>query len=90
MTDIAQLVRSSPDPIVQGGLAVHQGSHRRGLLPCFAAEGAGGLAVDFRMDHAPWRTTDDAMGDVPLFHSLTVHAAMPHRGRMLRLSVDYR
>lgn len=69
---------------------MHQGSHRRGLLPCFAAEGAGGLAVDVGMDDAAWRTTDDAMGDVLLFHSLTVHAAMPHRGRKLRLSVDYR
>jgi len=74
-----------------GSLAVMPGSHREGVLPVHAAYGAGGVGV--RTDHLPyeWRGTDFATGDVVVFHSLTVHKALPNETTdRIRLSVDYR
>ncbi len=74
-----------------GGLAVLPASHRAGIQPVHAAYGAGGLGIDTdRLDFA-WATTDYHIGDVLVFHSLTIHKALPNRSPdRLRLSVDYR
>jgi hypothetical protein len=37
-----------------------------------------------------WATTDYQVRDVLVFHCLTAHAALPNRGRSLRLSGDFR
>jgi hypothetical protein len=73
-----------------GGLRALGGSHTRGLLPTHRAQGAGGLAVDVPDDDTDWATTDYEPGDVLVFHSLTVHGALPNVSDRLRLSVDYR
>ena len=75
-----------------GGLSVLRGSHRLGVLPVRAAEGAGGRHVIFD-DDAPqeWFETDFLVGDVLVFHSLTVHKSIPNRTKnQIRLSTDFR
>jgi ectoine hydroxylase-related dioxygenase (phytanoyl-CoA dioxygenase family) len=73
-----------------GGLRVLGGSQTRGLLPTSNAKGAGGLAVDVPDHDVDWATIDYEPGDVLVFHSLTVHGALPNVSDRLRLSVDYR
>jgi len=74
-----------------GGLRVMRGSHKIGVLPVRAAEGAGGRSVILDGVDQEWCHGDFAAGDVLIFHSLTVHRAVPNllKGHM-RLSVDYR
>ncbi len=74
-----------------GGLRVMRGSHKLGVLPVRAAEGAGGRTVILDGVDQEWCHGDFAAGDVLIFHSLTVHRAVPNRLKdHLRLSVDYR
>jgi hypothetical protein len=74
-----------------GGLQVMRGSHKIGLLPVRAAEGAGGRSVILDGRDQDWVHGDMAAGDVILFHSLTVHRAAPNTYKdRVRLSVDYR
>lgn len=77
-----------------GGLAVLRGSHRWGRLPLARHLGAGNRCAvlpDDMLDQCRWVTTDYDLGDVLLFPSLTVHAAMDNSSRLdMRLSVDYR
>lgn len=73
-----------------GSLRVIPGSHRRGVRRVHPVLGAGGFGVDVLPDDARWVELDFKTGDVLLFHAFTVHAAAPHRGDRLRLSVDYR
>ena len=74
-----------------GGLRVMRGSHRLGVLPVRAAEGAGGRTVILDGVEQEWCHGDFAAGDVLVFHSLTVHRAVPNVLKdHLRLSVDYR
>lgn len=74
-----------------GGLRVLAGSHRLGVLPVSRAPGPGGMAADVADDDDPrWRTTTFTAGDVVLFSSLTVHAAVPNRSDRYRLSADFR
>ncbi len=78
-------------PQALGGLIVLSGSHRYGVLPTHRASGAGGLGV--ATDHLglPWVGNDFHAGDCLIFHSLTVHRALPNvTPDRLRLSVDYR
>ncbi|MCS7224507.1 MAG: phytanoyl-CoA dioxygenase family protein [Armatimonadetes bacterium] len=78
-------------PVELGGLAVLAGSHRYGLLSVHPAVGPGNLAVRVDNLEGDWLTTDYEPGDVLIFHSLTVHRALPNRSQdQLRLSVDYR
>ena len=46
--------------------------------------------LDRRHDGLDWVGGDLRLGDALIFHSLTVHRALPNRGRSMRLSVDYR
>jgi hypothetical protein len=74
-----------------GGLRVMRGSHRLGVLPVRAAEGAGGRTVILDGVEQEWCHGDFAAGDALVFHSLTVHRAVPNLLKdHLRLSVDYR
>ena len=74
-----------------GGLRVMRGSHRLGVLPVRAAEGAGGRTVILDGVKQEWCHGDFAAGDALVFHSLTVHRAVPNMLKdHLRLSVDYR
>ncbi len=74
-----------------GGLQVMRGSHKLGLLPVRAAEGAGGRSVILDGQDQEWMHGDMAAGDAIIFHSLTVHRAAPNIFKdRVRLSVDYR
>ncbi|MBA2480992.1 MAG: phytanoyl-CoA dioxygenase family protein [Planctomycetes bacterium] len=78
-------------PSALGGLAVLEGSQRLGFLPHEPTVGAGGNGV--RTDHLDlrWLSEDYRAGDLVLFHSHTIHAAMDNRTRdRLRISLDYR
>lgn len=76
-------------PVALGGLRVAAGSARAGLLPVRPAKGPGGMTVDGPVP-GTWASVDYQPGDLVLFHSLTVHAAMPNRTDRMRLSVDFR
>lgn len=77
-----------------GGIAVLRGSHRRGLLPLDVHLGAGNrcaVVSDSMLEELRWVTTDFSMGDVLLFPSMTVHAALHNSSEFfMRLSVDFR
>ena len=75
-----------------GGLSVLRGSHKLGVLPVRAAEGAGGRHVILDSDvDQEWFQSDFNVGDVLVFHSLTVHKSIPNlTENRVRLSVDYR
>lgn len=77
-------------PAALGGLAALAGSNAADLLPASPAPGPGGLTVDVSDTDEAWRTSDYTLGDVLLFHSLTVHQALPNKSNQLRLSVDFR
>lgn len=74
-----------------GGLRVLRGSHRRGLIPAIWREDlAVGIEVETDDTDPDWATASYQPGDVIVFHSLTVHGALPNRTDRLRLSADYR
>lgn len=77
-----------------GALAILRGSHRYGLRPLAIHRGAGKrqAVLDPEMvERLHWVTTDFAIGDVLLFPSLTVHAALHNATEFnLRVSVDFR
>lgn len=77
-------------PLELGGLRTLAGSPSDGLLPIRAGSGVSGSTVDVADDDERWRAGAYRAGDVIVFHSLTVHAALPNRTDALRLSVDYR
>ena len=82
-------------PMRLGGLAMLRGSHRFGMLPMRPAVGPGGVEADTRAiereEGLTWHAQDLKAGDVLLFHSHTVHRALPNRtADGLRLSADYR
>jgi Phytanoyl-CoA dioxygenase (PhyH) len=75
-----------------GGLAVWPGSRHRGVIDHGFVPGVGGLGI--RTDRIPdvrWYSTDYRIGDVLIFHSLTVHGALSNRtADRLRISADFR
>ena len=79
-------------PTALGGLSVLRGSHRFGVLPLQFALGPGHrqAVLPPKMATLEWLTTDYRLGDLIVFHSLTVHRALPNHTDRLRLSVDYR
>jgi ectoine hydroxylase-related dioxygenase (phytanoyl-CoA dioxygenase family) len=77
-----------------GGLAILRGSHQYGLLPLVGHMGPGrrqaSVPVEM-LEELRWVTTDFRAGDVLLFNSMTVHAALHNITEFdLRVSVDYR
>ncbi len=78
-------------PETLGGLAIMPGSHKMGVLGLRAAAGAGGREVIMEEAEPTWAHGDFEAGDALVFHSLTVHKAVPNQfPDRLRLSVDYR
>jgi Phytanoyl-CoA dioxygenase (PhyH) len=77
-----------------GGLAVLRGSHRYGVLPLAPDRGAGNrkaVVPEQMLEDLRWVTTDYSAGDVVLFHSHTVHAALHNASEFfMRVSVDFR
>lgn len=74
-----------------GSLVVLPGSHRDGVYSVHRALGAGGAGIDTEPMPFAWTGSDFHEGDVVLFHSLTVHKALPNlSSERLRLSVDFR
>jgi len=73
-----------------GGLKVLRGSHRRGVLPRLEAVGVGGSGVDHDPESPEWSSADFSAGDVLVFHSLTIHGAIPNTTDRIRLSADFR
>jgi hypothetical protein len=74
-----------------GGLCILRGSHKDGLLPVKAADGAGGLESWLCHNEHEWLENDYEAGDVLTFPSYMVHKALPNTmGNVIRLSCDYR
>src|SRR5262249_20582364 len=73
-----------------GGLAILRGSHRFGVLPLTTHFGAGNRSAVLppeMLEECRWVTTQFAAGDVLVFPSLTVHAALHNAsGFFMRLS----
>jgi Phytanoyl-CoA dioxygenase (PhyH) len=75
-----------------GTLSILRSSHKLGIAPLRASLGAGNRRAELnhRYEELDWVGGDLGLGDALIFHSLTVHRALPNRGRSMRLSVDYR
>jgi len=74
-------------PVEHGPLRVLEGSHRFGLQ---ATVGRTGYIEPGAERGAHWVGGPIYAGDLLLFHSLTVHEAMPNRSDRLRISLDCR
>lgn len=80
-------------PARLGGLRVLPGSHRDGIRQITldpSGTGASSISVDAPEDAGAWATTDYRAGDVLVFHSLLVHAALPNVSDRIRVSADFR
>jgi ectoine hydroxylase-related dioxygenase (phytanoyl-CoA dioxygenase family) len=83
-------------PIRLGCLAILDGSHRKGFIEHVTVPGkkyAGFGLPDERMpeDAKEWHASDFELGDVVIFHSHTIHEALPNlTGDTIRLSIDNR
>jgi hypothetical protein len=88
----ASWVPLSDCPQELGALAVLPGSHQWGLLPVEYSLGAGHRQAVLPQQVQPetWVGGDLELGDVLVFHSLTVHKALPNTTPAMRLSVDFR
>ena len=76
-----------------GGLAVWNGSHKRGFQEhSEVSPGAvGGRGVPVRESETEWHTCDFRAGDALFFHAFTIHKALPNQsGNRLRISTDNR
>lgn len=74
-------------PVVHGPLRVLDGSHRFGPQP---TAGETGYIPPGAEQGRNWVGGDINAGDVLLFHSLTVHEALPNRSSRFRISLDCR
>jgi len=71
---------------------VVSGTHKVGkVVDHHFSLGAGSLVVDEKVQEGPWRSTNYEIGDALLFHSLTVHKALPNvTADRMRISLDNR
>jgi ectoine hydroxylase-related dioxygenase (phytanoyl-CoA dioxygenase family) len=76
-------------PLHVGPLQIAAGSHTSGVYDFGIAGGAGGIEITDPLE-GRWVCGDFAMGDVLLFHSMTVHKGLPNRSDRLRMSMDVR
>lgn len=76
-------------PINVGPLQIAAGSHTNGVYDFDIAGGAGGIEIKDPLA-GRWVSADFAVGDVLLFHSMTVHKGLPNRSDKLRMSMDVR
>lgn len=79
-------------PIEMGPLAVIPGSHRvNRVLDHHFSLGAGSLAIHTEDLSGEWLSNDFEAGDTLIFHSLTVHQALPNvTDDRIRVSLDNR
>lgn len=79
-------------PQENGSLSVLEGSHKFGVLPLEFALGAGHrrAVLDTPLKNLEWVGGDFELGDLIIFHSLTVHRSLHNSSDRIRLSVDYR
>ena len=80
-----------------GGLAVAEGSHKRGLrehveqdVYSYGLKGRKQKGVELQEVHEPWLTTSYSPGDIVVFHPHTLHWAPANRSDRVRLSIDVR
>lgn len=76
-------------PIPVGPLQIAVGSHRMGVLDFDIAGGAGGIEISDPLE-GRWASGDFRLGDVLIFHSMTVHKGLPNVSGKLRMSMDVR
>jgi phytanoyl-CoA dioxygenase PhyH len=76
-------------PMVVGPLQIAAGSHTAGVYDFDIAGGAGGIEIKNKLE-GRWVSGNFAVGDVLLFHSMTVHKGVPNRSDRLRMSMDVR
>lgn len=76
-------------PMEVGPLQIAVGSHTAGVYDFDIAGGAGGVEIKDPLE-GTWASDDFALGDVLLFHSMTVHKGVPNRSDKLRMSMDVR
>ena len=73
-----------------GGLAILAGSNQSGYREHVPMRGTGGTGVVLEGD-VEWHSSDMKAGDCLLFHSHTIHKALPNvSGKYLRISADNR
>jgi ectoine hydroxylase-related dioxygenase (phytanoyl-CoA dioxygenase family) len=79
-------------PQEMGSLSILEGSHKLGLMPLKFSLGAGHRQADLdsRFEKLNWVASDFELGDMLIFHSLTVHRSLANSRDCMRLSVDYR
>jgi hypothetical protein len=70
-------------------LQIAAGSHTNGVYDFDIAGGAGGIEIKDPLE-GRWVSADFAVGDVLLFHSMSVHKGLPNRSDKLRMSMDVR
>ncbi len=76
-------------PLPVGPLQVAGGSHTTGVFDFDIAAGAGGVEINDPLT-GRWLSSGFAVGDVLIFHSMTVHKGVPNRSDRLRMSMDVR
>jgi hypothetical protein len=76
-------------PMETGPLQVAAGSHTQGVYDFHIGAGAGGIEIKDPLD-GRWVSGPFAVGDVLIFHSMTVHKGVPNRSDRLRMSIDVR
>jgi len=76
-------------PIETGPLQVAAGSHTEGVFDFHIGAGAGGIEIKDPLE-GRWVSGPFSVGDVLIFHSMTVHKGVPNRSDRLRMSMDVR
>ena len=76
-------------PMEAGPLQIAAGSHRGGVYDFHIGAGAGGIEIRDPLEGS-WVSGGFVVGDVLLFHSMTVHKGVPNRSDRLRMSMDVR
>ena len=78
--------------IEKGGLKVAEGSHKMQLLPTSPTDENrfGCKLSDIKEEDFIWKLSPVEMGDILVFHSLTLHGATPNLENQIRLSMDCR
>ena len=76
-------------PMETGPLQIAAGSHRAGVYDFHIGGGAGGIEIRDPLEGS-WVSGGFAVGDVLLFHAMTVHKGVANRGDRLRMSMDVR